>query len=732
MATYNMRRKRKLHSSPDKKKADIASPRKRLRTKSVEPSTPSSPIKSPFADADADSPTFATKSFYGSRLKIASSPSSSTSNPVVVLSPLAEKKLANIRGNTKRLQKGWNDGQTSSENGSPSSQGSGYSRRSLRNKDQNDKKSHVVKGNLVQGKETPVKGRKRKITVTKNAKGSLTPSLRKIDPEDSENTPLKQKKMNKTCKSSGKKFFRTKSPANADKMVGSIVVRKGFNLKFVPKRLSGNLWEKSTKSKSAKKGKKTPQSKYPKLKMKASKSLKEDAFLWESEPSSGENTDISTSGKSKSKPFVMTKKVSSPPRTIERKVFASHVKLQNCKQTKSPAQSEVIMDKVVKTPTNINSDKQSVVKTSKLRKSFVVVNKCDVEIDGSPGSVDSFLESSPTSVSLISEPFVSRKTESLSGSHDLFGFDSLMGDDIETSRPPSVYSDKSATPTKEISSEEKKFFSIFDPKKKMQEPQSNSSSLSTRRSLRSSPRSSPGFKFTKDTDGMEQMIIDAGQKKIGAIQCETCNMLYNQGDPSDEADHAKIHLTFMSALSFPGWKKERVVQEFPDDGGRIVVVLSQDPKYATKKVEEINRLMSMDLGFPEQTVWYKPHLKVFLYVSDEKEVQGCVVAESITEGYRVIPESQGGGSQVISRTGRPWCCETEPEPALVGISRLWVCNMYRRKGIASRLVDTVRQVFEHGVLIDKDEVAFSDPTTDGKQFATKYSATPAFLVYKYM
>ncbi|XP_067677515.1 N-acetyltransferase ESCO2-like [Haliotis asinina] len=723
MATYSMRRKRKLQPSPDKKKTDITSPRKRPRTKSVEPSA-ASPIKSPFSNADDDTPVFATNSFYGSRRKVTGSSSSSVSSPVVVLSPLTEKKLANIR-NTKRLQNKWKDGQTSSENGSPNSQGSGCTRRSRRNRGDNDNgKSSVIKTNPVQDKETPLKGRRRKITVTKNAKGSLTPALKKVDHEDSENTPRKLKSSNKTCKSSGKKFFRTKSPANADKMVGSIVVRKGFNLKFVPKRLSGNLWERSTKSKSAKKEKKTPNSKYPKLKMKSSKTLK-DAFLWESEPSSGDNTDISTSGKSMSKPFVMTRKVSDSPRTNEKKVFKSHVKLQNCMQSKSKGQSEIISR-------NVNSDKQSVLKTSKIENSFVDVNKCDVETDrGSLGSVDSFLESSPTSVSLISEPLNSRKTESLSGSHDLFGFDSLMGDDIEASRPPSVYSDKSATPTKDVSTEEKKYFSIFDPKKKRQVSQSNSSPLS-RRSLRSSPRISPGFKITKDTDGMEQMIIDAGQKKIGAIQCKTCNMLYNQGDPSDEADHAKIHLTFISALSFPGWKKERVVQEFPDDGGRIIVVLSQDPKYATKKVEEINRVMSMDLGFPEHTVWYKPHLKVFLYVSDEKEVQGCVVAESITEGYRVIPESQGGSQVISQRTGRPWCCETEPEPALVGISRLWVCNLYRRKGIASRLVNTVRQVFEHGVLIDKDEVAFSDPTADGKQFATKYSGTPAFLVYKYM
>lgn len=37
-----------------------------------------------------------------------------------------------------------------------------------------------------------------------------------------------------------------------------------------------------------------------------------------------------------------------------------------------------------------------------------------------------------------------------------------------------------------------------------------------------------------------------------------------------------------SLLCFQGWKKERVVAEFWD--GKILLVMPDDPKYATKKV----------------------------------------------------------------------------------------------------------------------------------------------------
>lgn len=39
---------------------------------------------------------------------------------------------------------------------------------------------------------------------------------------------------------------------------------------------------------------------------------------------------------------------------------------------------------------------------------------------------------------------------------------------------------------------------------------------------------------------------------------------------------------------------------------------------------------------------------------------------------------------------RAWCCSTMPEKAICGVSRVWVFSLMRRKGIATRLLDTVR------------------------------------------
>lgn len=43
-----------------------------------------------------------------------------------------------------------------------------------------------------------------------------------------------------------------------------------------------------------------------------------------------------------------------------------------------------------------------------------------------------------------------------------------------------------------------------------------------------------------------------------------------------------------------------------------------------------------------------------------------------------------------------------------------------------------RNNFAYGSYLSKDEIAFSDPTPDGKLFATQYFGTSQFLVYNFV
>ncbi|XP_065114742.1 uncharacterized protein esco1 [Paramisgurnus dabryanus] len=238
---------------------------------------------------------------------------------------------------------------------------------------------------------------------------------------------------------------------------------------------------------------------------------------------------------------------------------------------------------------------------------------------------------------------------------------------------------------------------------------------------------------SKPTNTPAQSSNDAGQKAFGAVTCNICGMLYSPSSPEDESQHLLFHNQFISAVKYVGWKKERILGEYPD--GKIILVLPDDPKYALKKVEEIREMVDNDLGFHQAETKVPSQTKTFLFISNDKKVGGCLIAEHIQEGYRVIEESVPEGSEgekVMYERQRAWCCSTVPEPALCGISRIWVFSMMRRRGIASRMIECLRNNFIYGSHLSKDEIAFSDPTPDGKLFATHYCGTSRFLVYNFV
>lgn len=237
----------------------------------------------------------------------------------------------------------------------------------------------------------------------------------------------------------------------------------------------------------------------------------------------------------------------------------------------------------------------------------------------------------------------------------------------------------------------------------------------------------------KDKQDNDQLIIDAGQKQFGATTCSSCGMIYSADNPEDHFQHTQFHQRFLDSIKYVGWKKERVVAEFWD--GKILLVMPDDPKYAVKKAEEVRLIADNELGFQQVALSRPAQAKTYLFINTERMVVGCLVAEPIRQAYRVLeqPDRQRDLTKDdFMERHRAWCCSTVPEQALCGVSRIWVFSLARRKGVATRLLDTVRSTFTYGSHLTKEEIAFSDPTPDGKQFATKYCNTPAFLVYNFI
>ncbi|XP_077076939.1 N-acetyltransferase ESCO2 isoform X1 [Siphateles boraxobius] len=285
--------------------------------------------------------------------------------------------------------------------------------------------------------------------------------------------------------------------------------------------------------------------------------------------------------------------------------------------------------------------------------------------------------------------------------------------------------------------EESSVYPIFGTKRSQKKgilsPPLNTSTpaLTGTPAFKAKERSALRREMKKQTDN--QLIIDAGQKQFGATSCGSCGMLYSTDSPEDNFQHTQFHQRFLDTIKFVGWKKERVVAEFWD--GKIILVLPEDPKYATKKAEDVRRIADSELGFQQITLSCPSSAKTYLFINSDRMVVGCLVAENIRQAFRVLEQPEKPkdmNKEDFMERHRAWCCSTVPEKALCGVSRIWVFSLMRRKGIATRLLDTVRNSFMYGSHLTKEEIAFSDPTPEGKLFATKYCQTPTFLVYNFI
>ncbi|XP_066036431.1 N-acetyltransferase ESCO2 [Chamaea fasciata] len=220
-------------------------------------------------------------------------------------------------------------------------------------------------------------------------------------------------------------------------------------------------------------------------------------------------------------------------------------------------------------------------------------------------------------------------------------------------------------------------------------------------------------------NSQDQLIIDAGQRALGAGQCAACGMLFAPGAAEDRLQHLRHHRRVRRRLAHRGWKQQRVVAEFWD--GKIILILPHDPKYALSKAQEVLQVVDAELGFPASAAGsFPPNSRLYLFVGSGKCVLGCLVAEPIQQAFRVLPEPE---------PERAWRCGPRPEPAVCGLSRLWVLAARRRRRIARRMADCLRQTFVFGAVLSSEDLAFSDPTADGRAFAQRYCGRPDFLVY---
>ncbi|KAG6611727.1 putative N-acetyltransferase [Phytophthora cinnamomi] len=230
-----------------------------------------------------------------------------------------------------------------------------------------------------------------------------------------------------------------------------------------------------------------------------------------------------------------------------------------------------------------------------------------------------------------------------------------------------------------------------------------------------------------------QSYIDVGQRSFGKqVTCPTCGLLYTAGEEEDEKDHQQFCKQMKRGITFSKWKTERVLRSFPDTGARILEIRGDDPASHVKKLLEIKTVLDDALGFVEEEAFLRR--SHFVYIQNHKVV-GCVNTERIAEAFtldksatNLVTQTNSDEEGSVGVEGAV-TASAASQPAVVGICQFWVHPSMRRKSIATRMVDVVREKSIYGMRVAKSLIAFAQPTRNGLLFAQKYMAPSEVLIY---
>ena len=128
--------------------------------------------------------------------------------------------------------------------------------------------------------------------------------------------------------------------------------------------------------------------------------------------------------------------------------------------------------------------------------------------------------------------------------------------------------------------------------------------------------------------------------------------------------------------------------------------------------------------------YIKGNETIYFYVRG-KLVIGCSIVEKIDSNTKLVRLSSEQTSadlmisndDTISNKEISLLSEdtSQKNHPIMGIRQIWVDQRFRKQKVANSLVDSARKNFLYGVIIPRDGVAFSQPTSDGQAFGLAYT-----------
>ena len=206
-------------------------------------------------------------------------------------------------------------------------------------------------------------------------------------------------------------------------------------------------------------------------------------------------------------------------------------------------------------------------------------------------------------------------------------------------------------------------------------------------------------KFKKKKHNQKvQMFLDFGQKAFSKRKCPKCQMLYAPGRPDDESAHSK----FCRRVSRP-------VQIHARTGDDIVWSSDFHGKHATVlKFHGEDNIRISELFSRVQA-----ELDASFDISANKHSSRIGSKKPLVYVHIVGRSAVGYLSVSLLKA-------TETSSKRLQVQRLWVHPAYRRKGVATHLLDLARAHSVYGTYIGSAECTMPDRTMDGSHFWSTY------------
>jgi len=221
-------------------------------------------------------------------------------------------------------------------------------------------------------------------------------------------------------------------------------------------------------------------------------------------------------------------------------------------------------------------------------------------------------------------------------------------------------------------------------------------------------------------------VFDVGQKEFGAKSCKQCGMCFNRSIVSDRDAHRIYHARATLVTKFPKtipFGTNSAIEHLDDyssvTASMIQVKSSLEPKGDFyNKFVKLRKFIDEELGSNVQTDTMNSGQRAYIYLNQDRIACGFLLAGLVMNNEESNVRRLRSGT---SSRHHQW---------FLGVQVVWVHKPFRRNGIARELLDATRATFfqEH---ISIDQVAFSDTTSDGNQFAVAYCGTEDYNVYRF-